>query len=239
MKRHEGATPSSRDQSASPLRNAISDRVYAVLRSRIIDLEFEPGARLQIERISAEFDVSPSPVREALNRLAAEGLVSVQAYRGFRVSDLLDRNELKQLLEAREAIEVAAAREAALRSETAIIDELDALVARMDALASQPELDVKEFNATDASFHRTIVQASGNRFLVQAFDSLHSHVQIARHFQGRSVAEARLSNEEHGRLLDALRHDDADRVGLEVAAHLGSVVVRLREGAAEQPGEAS
>lgn len=239
MKRHEGAPSPSTDPAAGPLRNAISDRVYAALRSRIIDLEVEPGARLRIERISGEFDVSPSPVREALNRLAAEGLVSVQAYRGFRVSDLLDRHELGQLLQAREAIEVAAAREAALRSEADVIEELAALVTRMDELAAQPELDVKEFNATDAAFHRVIVEASGNRFLVQAFDSLHSHVQIARHFQGRSVDEARLSNAEHGRLLDALRHEDVERVGQEVAAHLGGVVVRLREGAADQAGEAS
>lgn len=228
MKPRTGGADRAPEHGAEPVRNAMSDRVYALLRSQIIDLDLQPGARLRIERLSAQFDVSPSPVREALSRLSAEGLVTAEPYRGFRVSDLLDRTELAQLLRARCVIEDTAARQAALLRDAAALERLREYVDHMDHLIVQRDFDVKAFNATDAAFHRLIVETSGNPFLLVAFDSLHSHVQIARHFQGRSVADAERSNGEHRGLLDALAARDAEGTGERVVAHLDGVAERLR-----------
>lgn len=211
-----------------PKRSALSDRVYDHLKSQIIDLALEPGARLHAETLAVELDVSPTPVREALNRLAAEGIVTAAPYRGFRVSALLSREELVQLLEARQLVERTAVERAASTREESSLGDLAALVSRMDDLAKADSLDVKAFNAADAEFHRLTVGLSGNRFLLQAFDSLHTHVQIARHYQGRSVAEARHANDEHRRLLAALVDGDAEAAGDEAQRHLEGVLARLQ-----------
>lgn len=226
--------------SGQPVRNAMSDRVYTLLRSRIIDLDLAPGARLQIDQFSAEFDVSPTPVREALNRLVAEGLVTAEPYRGFKVTALLDHDELVQLLRAREALETAAAAHAAIVRDQGTLERLDAVVQRMDELANARELEVKAFNAADAQFHRLVVEASGNRFMVHAFDSLHAHVQISRHYQGRSVEEARCSNDEHRSLLDAITRSAGSEAADHVRAHLHGVLERLKtDHWAERDGDAS
>lgn len=206
----------------------MSDRVYTLLRSQIIDLDLLPGARLQIDHLSTEFDVSPTPVREALNRLVAEGLVAAEPYRGFRVTDLLDYEELVQLLRAREVIETAAAAQAATVRDQETVDELASMVQSMDELANAQKLDVKTFNSTDAAFHRLIVETAGNRFLTHAYDSLHAHVQLSRHYQGRSTDEARCSNDEHRQLVDAITRRASDEAAEHVRAHLTRVLERLK-----------
>lgn len=214
--------------SSSFVRHAMSDRVYVLLKSRIINLDLKPGSRVQIERYGRELDVSHTPVREALNRLTAEGLVIAEPYRGFSVAPLLGPAQIQQLLEAREVMEVAAVNRAALGCESGVIDELTGLVQKMDDLASVRHLDVKAFNSADAQFHRKIVEASGNSFLLWAFESLHAHVRISRHFQGRSSDEAQRSNSEHQSLVEAIMRKDGIEAVTLVKAHLNSVLRRLK-----------
>lgn len=209
-------------------RSALSDRAYGLLRTRIIDLELGPGDRLNVDRLAVELDVSPTPVREALNRLAAEGIVTAAPYRGFRVSSLLSHEDLAQLLWARKVVETAAVRKAAGACSETTLQELAAMVAHMEDLAKVSTLDAKSFNATDAAFHRLTIAASGNRFVLQAFDSLHVHVQIARHYQGREVADALHANEEHRRLLAAFAKGDGETASLEASAHIDGVLSRLQ-----------
>lgn len=211
-----------------PARSALTDRVYELLRTRIIDLVLEPGARLNADRLAADMDVSPTPVREALNRLAAEGLVTAAPYRGFRVAPLLSRSDLVQLLRARQVIECAAVEQAADFRDQLVLQELSALVTRMDELTRATPLDVKAFNSADAAFHRHAISASGNRFLLQASEALHVHVQLARHYQGRSTAEAERANEEHRRLVAAIADGDGERACLAAREHIDGVLDRLQ-----------
>jgi DNA-binding GntR family transcriptional regulator len=173
-----------------------------------------------------------------LNRLAAEGIVTVAPYRGFRVSPLLDQADLARLLHARRVLERAAAEQTATVRDDAALRELSTLVGSMDELVAGHELDVKAFNAADAAFHRLTVAASGNRFMVQALDSLHVHVQIARHYQGRSVTEARRANAEHHLLLAALLAGDAVEAGDRAAAHIDGVLARLNADAPREDVQA-
>lgn len=210
-------------------RSALSDRVYQLLRTRIIELDLGPGERLQVGQLAVQLGVSPTPVREALNRLAAEGIVTAAAYRGFHVSPLLSAEELTQLLSARRVIETAAVAMAPGACTPYEIEKLSALVSEMDALSEVKVLDAKTFNATDAAFHRLTVSLSGNRFLLSAFDSLHAHVQIARHYQGRSLDEARSANIEHHRLLTAFAGGDGEAAAREAGLHIDGVLARLQD----------
>jgi DNA-binding GntR family transcriptional regulator len=221
-------------ESPSPLRTAITDRTYDLLRAMIVDSELSPGDRLKIEHLSKHFNVSQTPVREALNRLAAEGLVTQEAYRGFRVSQLLDHVELVQLQSAREVIEVAAVDAISMPRVLAALPKLKALVDEMGSLASEPTLNIRAFNAADAEFHRLTVAAANNRFLLEAFDALHVHVQIARHYQGKSVDEAITSNEEHRKIVSLLEAGDGSVASGVVRQHIRGVADRLAFGAEER-----
>lgn len=173
-------------------------------------------------------------MREALNRLAAEGLVVQEAYRGFRVSQLLDPVELVQLQAAREAIEVAAVEKISMPRVVEALPKLNALVEEMGNLGAESKLNIKAFNAADAEFHRLTVAAANNRFLLEAFDALHVHVQIARHYQGKSVEEAILSNDEHRQIANLLGEGERLRASRVVRQHIRGVADRLAFGAEER-----
>jgi DNA-binding GntR family transcriptional regulator len=225
-------------QEETPDRSALSDRVYQLLKTWIIDLKLGPGERLQVDKLAGQFGVSPTPVREALNRLSAEGIVSAAAYRGFHVSPLLSAEDLALLLTARRVIETAAVAMAPAASTPRDLHDLSDLVAAMDRLNDAEVLDAKTFNATDAAFHRLTVALSGNRFLLNAFDSLHAHVQIARHYQGRSLNEARRANIEHHRLLAAFVKGDGRAAAREARLHIEGVLARLQDRPGEEQAEA-
>lgn len=215
------------EKNSGPLRTAITDRTYDFLRALVLDSELAPGEKLKIDHLSQRLKVSQTPIREALNRLSAEGLVVQKAYRGFQVSELLDPVELTQLQAAREVIEVAAISSIRLPDVGFALPILTALVDEMDAHAREPLLNLKAFNAADAEFHRLAVSISKNRFLLEAFDALHVHVQIARHYQGKSVEQARSSNQEHRNLLNLLGQGDIAGASDVALQHIRKVSDRL------------
>ena len=107
---------------------SVADQVYAVLRERIAEGEIERGSRLHQEDLAKEFGVSRTPVREALRRLAAEGLVDLFANRGARVATATDE-QLRSSYETRLVVEPGAARVAA----TLQLERADRRDARGDA----------------------------------------------------------------------------------------------------------
>ena len=102
---------------------SVPDRVYAILREQILAGDLEPESRLHQEGISAELGVSRTPVREAIARLAAEGLVELLANRGARVA-AVGESDMAAAYEARLGIEPLAARLAASRRDAAELAKL-------------------------------------------------------------------------------------------------------------------
>ena len=196
-----------------------------------MELDLEPGSRVNIDELSRELQVSRTPIREALNRLASERLVLAEPYRGFRVAPLLDREELRDLFKARAVIETGAVAAGVPNLSEEDHGRLRALIEELDAICTAQAFDVDAFNLADASLHRITVTASGNAFLVQAWEDLRVHAQIGRHYQGRSVDEAARANAEHRELLGALVARDADAVRVHVVEHIHGVFSRLEEGA--------
>ncbi|HZY98781.1 MAG TPA: GntR family transcriptional regulator [Candidatus Baltobacteraceae bacterium] len=150
-------------------------RVATVLRERIANGELRPGSRLIELDISRELGVSRSPVREALLRLAEEGLVEILPYRGAMVVPL-DKARLTELLEFRLALERFALERLVARSDPAAIarlrkrvDALDAAIARGDRQAS---IDA------DLAIHRELIALAGNRLVERAFESLIVQIRL-------------------------------------------------------------
>src|SRR3954451_23880770 len=99
---------------AAGLRRAVlADGVYEAVKALIMDRHLEPGAKINMDALARDLDVSPTPVREALARLEADGLVTKRALVGYTAVPLLDAAGLTELFELRKLLEPAAARWAA------------------------------------------------------------------------------------------------------------------------------
>ncbi|WP_205745839.1 GntR family transcriptional regulator [Egibacter rhizosphaerae] len=214
------------DETSHLSRSMLSDRAYEALHERIINLELEPGQRLNIDRLSRELGVSPTPLRDALRRLADEDLVGVQPFKGFYVAPLLDIDEIHELAEVRALIEAhSVERPGGAASGT--VTDLRKEVELMDGLIEADELDLRGFNGADARFHTTLVASAGNPMLERTYRKLNAHVQIARLFIGRGRVDARQANDEHRRIVAALTEGDLTKARAELTAHIQGVADRL------------
>ena len=208
-------------------RDGLTDRSYETLRERILDGQLAPAERLQIDRLSKELGVSHTPVREALNRLVSEKLVTLEPYKGFRVTPLLDAESLRQLLEARRVIELGALERSVRLATASDIDEILQVLAKLDGIAAAPELDIVSFNQLDAQFHRLTVVPCRNPYLIDSYDDLRVHVQIARYYRGRPAADSQQAQAEHHAIVAALEAGDRDALITAASRHIDTVSSRL------------
>jgi DNA-binding GntR family transcriptional regulator len=186
---------------------SVADQVYEVLRARIAGGDIERGSRLHQEDLAKEFGVSRTPVREALRRLAAEGLVDLFANRGARVADATDE-QLRSSYETRLVVEPGAARMAADRGLSGPMKAMRAAIAEEGRAGRSP---AKHFRA-NRSFHLALIEATGNPQLVQFME----HVWIGR--IGATLYEDRLDpaglsadHDAHRSIADAIEARDGAR----------------------------
>jgi DNA-binding GntR family transcriptional regulator len=202
-------------------RQTLSDGVYEALREHIFAQRIAPGSKLNIDALARDLDVSQTPVREALARLEAEGLISKEPLRGYTVKPLLDDAELADLYEARLILEPQAARLAATRATDAHIAELE----RLDILLRQPSAgasysEIKTFAGNDAAFHAVLAEATGNDYLRSAILRLQSHLHLSRRYFHRGIADAFQALPEDHDILDALRRRDAGAAERAMREHI-------------------
>ncbi|MFN4098246.1 MAG: GntR family transcriptional regulator [Pararhodobacter sp.] len=146
--------------------SAGSDRVYESLRRDILRLDLAPGSTLDEAVLSARYAVSRTPVREALIRLWADGLVSNVKGRGARVA-ALDLQNLRSFFEGLDILQRAVTRLAALRRRPADLDEIATHLAACEAGAAR--LDSDTVNEANYHFHSAIARASGSDYLENAY----------------------------------------------------------------------
>jgi len=195
---------------------SVADQVYEVLRERIASGEIERGSRLHQEDLAKEFGVSRTPVREALRRLAAEGLVDLFANRGARVATATNE-QLRSSYETRLVVEPGAARMAAERGLEGPMELMRAAIAEEERAGRSP---AKHFKANRA-FHLALVKATGNPQLVQFME----HVWIGR--IGATLYEERIDSDgliadhdAHRSIADAIEAGDGERAEELARGHL-------------------
>jgi DNA-binding GntR family transcriptional regulator len=169
------------------------------IRDLIITGALGLGEQLSENALAAQLDVSRTPVRDALLRLQEERLVDVRPQRGTFVFRY-DATELREISELREVLETGALRVAVARDRGALIESLRARV----GAATAAVLDAQSYQAHDTLFHETLVQASGNRELSDAYERISGRVRAIRYRLTRSAAQVALSQRDHGDIVAAL-----------------------------------
>jgi DNA-binding GntR family transcriptional regulator len=202
------------------IRETLAVQSYAELRRRILALEFEPGHRLDVDRLAEELTVSVSPIKEALKQLESEGLVEVLPRRGTVVRQF-DAADVAELYEAREIVEAAAVRRVIDRgAHRALLGELSRAIADFTASCDRGRIvHADQALAADNRFHLLIVSATGNRRLASIHASLIDQSHLVRRFSMR-LDRAEGTVAEHHSILAALSAGDRDEAERAMRRHL-------------------
>lgn len=196
------------------------DGVYDVIYERLMSLEIAPGARIAIDVLARELDISQTPVREALSRLEREGLVRKAHLIGYSAAPQMARKQFEDLYEFRLLLEPEGARRAAQNMTEEALALLEAAAADMQN--GSPPVDrnsrYSRFARADAQFHDAILRIAGNNVMRQALSGQHVHLHLFRlMFHARVTAEAL---EEHEGLLVAFRNRDPEGAAQAMQYHI-------------------
>jgi len=222
-------------QKAAISRIVLADQVMRVLQERILDRIYEPGARLNIDALSRELQVSSSPIREALMRLAAEGLVVSSSFAGFSVAPVPPRDWFEQLLAYRVLAEGWAARQMARRRPAAAIGRMrESLEAMGGGRLGRKARDYLTTNQADQAFHEAMLEGAGNEILARSVRDLHPHLHHARLFAKvpRDIAPVIV---EHRAILDAIEAGEEDGAAAALERHLRASWQRYDGWTADEP----
>lgn len=192
------------------------ERAYLLIRDQIVTLKLAPGSVIEEGRLRQELGLGRTPIREALQRLAHENLVTFVPHRGTFVSDI-NLTDLHRLTEVRTEMEGYAARLAADRATGSDRGQMQALIAELNTIA---EADFHTLMRLDQRIHRLVYQVTRNVFL-QAMLEESFNLSLRIWFLGleRGV-RIKPAVEEHRQLLDAIVSRDAHKAESVMRQHV-------------------
>jgi DNA-binding GntR family transcriptional regulator len=197
----------------------LGDEVYNAIYAQLMTRQIAPGGRISVDRLVRELGVSQTPIREALSRLEAQGLVIKTHLIGYSAANQMDSSRLDQLYELRLLLEPFAARRAALSITADNQAALLRLAAEMRADDVSPTTEAYgRFAQLDSDFHDLIAHASGNELVQETLANLHTHVHLFRLFYHARVTSDAIN--EHQDIITALARRDPDAAELAMRHHI-------------------
>lgn len=198
----------------------LRERALGAIRTWIVNGEFRFGERLSDRSLAATLSVSRTPVREALARLAAEGLVTIRPQSGSFVM-APDASAVGALFEMRAVLECGALRLAGGRDPSRLATSLAPLIAGAALALEAGEL--RRAEELDAAFHRALVSASGNPLLIEAYRGIADQIDAFRHRLPREPDRMSAALAGHRRILDLALSDRLVAAEKELASHVRTV----------------
>lgn len=189
--------------------------IYDLIIAAIEKGEFPPGERLREDHLAVRFGVSRTPIREALRRLEAQGLVTHEPRRGAVVSQL-SYNQINELYYVCEVLEGAAARLAALHASDVEIAVLRAMLTPPAEVMDDPAERTKHFR----KFHRQIYLISRNRYLMDLRDNMRSSLTILAGTTSTAPRTDDHTLQEHTDLVEAIAARDPDAAEQAARRHM-------------------
>ena len=195
---------------------SVADRVYLEVRGMAVGFEFKPDERINEIHLSREVGVSRTPLREALNRLVAEGFLTYRTGQGFFCRSL-DPAGILNLYEARQAVECEGIRLACRRATETDIARIMAFLLEIEPVY-QGEAEVRTLVDLDEEFHMRVVRLSANAELERILSNLNARSRYVRWIYmetRRSITPA-----DHMRIVEALELRDADEAATRMREHI-------------------
>lgn len=198
-------------------------RVYAELQKMAVDFVFKPGERLNESRLSEQLGASRTPLREALNRLVAEGFLTFEAGKGFSCRTLRP-DDIFYLYELRGAIECGALQFSLRRASDG---DISALVAYLDGIEREYDIcrDPAALVQMDQTFHIRLAKLSGNPEFVRTLENVNDRIRYVRMIDLKTMRESEnadraLRLSAHRQIADALQARDEAAAIAALRAHI-------------------
>lgn len=204
----------------------LAEQVYDYLRTAIIEERVPGGSELNEVAIAEEFSISRGPVREAMGRLRAEGLVEVRPRRGAVVASL-SREEFIDAYQVRIALEVLAVRQGVPQRTEDEVAAIDALTRELEAGAEGFSDD--EYFHLNVRVHRLICELSKNDTLLGIYDRLLSQMARYRRRAGALTSDRAEAVAEHRHISEAIKAGDAEGAANLMFEHLKFIIRRVEE----------
>ncbi|MBP0598860.1 GntR family transcriptional regulator [Herbaspirillum sp. LeCh32-8] len=214
---------------------SLPEMVYRELRNAILNGIFTPGQVLRQEEVAQRLGVSRSPLREALPRLEAEGMVVLQPRRGYAVATL-DPKEIEEAFDLRRLLESELARHSISRRTPADIARVYAVLSEMANLTTKTsDADVAHWFELNKDFHNALLMPASRPHHMRALDNLRGIIEPYIRTEVRLTGDLHQAQQEHTLLAQAFVNGDADAFVELTCKHSEHTRDRLLRGLTENP----
>ncbi|NEU32352.1 GntR family transcriptional regulator [bacterium LRH843] len=198
----------------------LSDRIYFLIRNKIVNNEMAPGTRIQYEELINELGVSRTPLRDAINRLQQDGLIEVKPRSGTFVS-VPKEKDIIEIYDLRKSLELLALELSFKRIPTKVIDDLFKEIELSNVGIDKG--DPNPFFTADRLFHRTLIKYSNNQRLIQIMDTLEVQIQWFGIIITKNFTRPKQANELHIQILTAMKEENLEIAKELMARHIEDI----------------
>jgi len=202
----------------------LNQKVYRVLKTEIVKGFLEPGTKLLENKIAEEMHVSRTPVREAMQKLAAEGFIKMTPNQTMIVTEV-SLEDVKEVLQIRGVLEGLAARVAAKKINSQEINELEKVVTRMSLHITKK--DLSSYCQLDDKFHDLILNICGNKWIIQIRDNLGSFIYRFRIKSLSVPGRLKCSFEEHRKIMESLKKHNSEDANRLSQVHMKNTIINI------------
>lgn len=205
--------------------SSLRAKVFKSIRQDILVGKYQRGEELTESGLAASLGVSRTPVREALRQLELEGLVELVPNKGAFVTGISDK-DIQDIYEIRSRLEGLCARWAAKNITQEQLDEMEEILYLTEYHVRKEHYE--QLSELDGRFHELLYEASHSRIMAHELSGFHQYVQLARKQSLKNSKRSLRSNEEHQRILEALKAHDEDLAEKLATEHILNTIDNLK-----------
>jgi DNA-binding GntR family transcriptional regulator len=202
----------------------LSEKAYHLIKDRIITLELAPLSVIDEKSLGEELGLGRTPIREALNRLEAEGLVFAAPRRGRFVAEI-SITDLQKIFEMRLVLEGFCARLAAQRATKDQLAQMEVVIQEVNRVSDE---DNKAMMAIDERFHKLLYQAADNEFMAETLSRLHALSLRLWYLVLDRLGDVKGAMEHHIEITEALKARDGARAEAILRQHIAEFQQRIK-----------
>lgn len=210
-------------------RLSLPETVYLQLRHAIHNGGLKPGEVLRQEELARKLGVSRAPLREALPRLEADGMIVLRPRRGYYVVTL-DPDEIEDIFDVRATMEEKAVRAATARRSPEDVRKVMAILEKMESIDPMADSERRHWFDLNFEFHDAIAGVSARRHLTKLVSNLRSLVEPYIRVEVSITGDVNQANLEHSRLAKAFEEGHVELAGSLIRVHIQSTANRLLAG---------
>lgn len=206
--------------------HTLSQQAYQALHADILSGAFEPGSRLRIDTLKERYSIGPTPLREALARLAAQGFLDSEENRGFSIP-VMTLADLRDVTNQRKLIECSALRQSIERLDVEFEARVVAAYHRMsrfdDSMRNNPDSYLEDWEKHHRAFHQVLISGAGSPWLSRFQSVLYDQADRYRRLYLPHTSLPNQVFDDHRLLLEATLNRDADAACALMESHIERV----------------